>query len=345
MELQILSNENKTNIKHLNKKAIIIAGIILAIIIILISTITISARNSKPNKQQLQDDLIQRELNDENLSISEFEIYSEEKIDNKYTAIASVTYEKDNVEYSEKYSLTYSKYDNWEFYDIEGYDKELWTKKPTAQPNVEEYTELCLKQLEEDGNCHIYDSFVFNENNSSCDLESGTAIYAFDVKRDRVIEKRSGEIDFSIKFDFDDGKWYIADTSYSDSYKIETEFIHSWSGTLTCESDSSWYDTEDKKVKFSITEIDKNNIKGQFIFGDQTYDMSGTIDIDESYKIYDYTYDIDMTGKIDKVCRLEGVIGTDGSLYISINRNYTGDGTGLYLYHQYDIFSGDLTLE
>lgn len=54
---------------------------------------------------------------------------------------------------------------------------------------------------------------------------------------------------------------------------------------------------------------------------------------------------IDMTGKIDKVCRLEGVIGTDGSLYISINRNYTGDGTGLYLYHQYDIFSGDLTLE
>ena len=350
MDYNNIRNQSKPN--RLNKKTLIIAGIATLLAIIIVLIVTISSIHRTPSKEQMQNDLIQQELDDENLTISDFAIYSENKNDNKYTAITSVTYEKDCVEYSEKYLLTYSKYDEWEFYDVEDYDKELWTKKPTAIPNIEEYTKLCQEELKKDSHCYKYDSFVFNEDNSNTDLEAGKVTYAFDVKRDTVIENRSGEIDFSIEFDFDRGKWNIKDISYADSYKIEYNFSHSWSGTLKCLVDSAWADTDDKKVKFSITELKKENtggaIKGQLIFENKTYDMSGTISLPEAYDShtkYDYdVYQITMTGTNEKVCLLEGKLKTDGSLYISINRDYTGDGSSAYLYYKYDIFSGDITL-
>lgn len=350
MDYNNIKNQSKPN--RLNKKTLRIAGVATLLAIIIILIVTISSIHKTPSKEQMQNDLIQQELDDENLTISDFAIYSENKNDNKYTAITSVTYEKDCVEYSEKYLLTYSKYDEWKFYDVEDYDKELWTKKPTAIPNIEEYTKLCQEELKKDSHCYKYDNFVFNEDNSNTDLEAGKVTYAFDVKRDTVIENRSGEIDFSIEFDFDRGKWNIKDISYSDSYKIEYNFLHSWSGTLKCLVDSAWADTDDKKVKFSITELKKENtggaIKGQLIFDNKTYDMSGTISLPEAYDShtkYDYdVYQITMTGTNEKVCLLEGKLKTDGSLYISINRDYTGDGSSAYLYYKYDIFSGDITM-
>lgn len=350
MDYNNIKNQSKPN--RLNKKTLIIAGIATLLAIIIILIVTISSIHKTPSKEQMQDDLIQQELDDENLTISDFAIYSENKNDNKYTAITSVTYEKDCVEYFEKYLLTYSKYDEWEFYDVEDYDKELWTKKPTAIPNIEEYTKLCQEELKNDYHCYEYDSFVFNEENSNTDLEAGKVTYAFDVKRDTVIENRSGEIDFSVEFDFDRGEWNIKDISYSDSYKISYNFSHSWSGTLKCEVDSSWADTDDKKVKFSITEFKKGNtegtIEGQFVFDNETYEMSGTISLPdsyESYKKYDNDiYEIIMTGSNDNVIRLEGDLNVDGSLDIRINRNYTGDGTGFYTYYQYDIFNGELIM-
>lgn len=350
MDYNNIKNQSKPN--RLNKKTLIIAGIATLLTIIIVLIITILSIHKTPSKEQMQNDLIQQELDDENLTISDFAIYSENKNDNKYTAITSVTYEKDCVKYSEKYLLTYSKYDEWEFYDVEDYDKELWTKRPTAIPNIEEYTKLCQEELKKDSHCYKYDSFVFNEDNSNTDLEAGKVTYAFDVKRDTVIENRSGEIDFSVEFDFDKGEWSIKDISYADSYKIEYNFSHSWSGTLKCLVDSAWADTDDKKVKFSITELKKENtggaIKGQLIFDNKTYDMNGTISLPEAYDShtkYDYdVYQITMTGTNEKVCLLEGKLKTDGSLYISINRDYTGDGSSAYLYYKYDIFSGDITM-
>ena len=105
-------------------------------------------------------------------------------------------------------------------------------------------------------------------------------------------------------------------------------------------------------MKFSITELKKENtggtIKGQLIFDDKTYDMSGTISLPEAYdsrtKYDNDVYQITMTGTNEKVCQLEGDLKTDGSLYISINRDYTGDGSGTYLYYKYDIFSGDIIM-
>lgn len=351
MDYQSTNNGNQNKTKQLNKKMLIIAVIAIAIIIILI--VSLSSINRTPSKQQLQDDLIQHELDDDNLTISDFSVYSEEKIDNKYTAIVSVTYEKDFVEYDEKYFLTYSKYDNWMFYDVDNYDKNLWSKKPTAPPNVDEYTELCLDKLENYGHCYEYDSFVFNESKSISDLESGEAIYAFDVKRDAVIESRSGEIDFSINFDFDRGIWKIEEITYSDSYEATYDFLHSWSGTLKCNYQSGWYDydTDDKNTKFSITEFKKESdeiatVKGELVFGNKTYDMSGTIFNLTEYVVRDY-YGIIMTGSDEKVCRLEGTLNSDGSLSIDrLNRDYTGnDDSGVYFYNTYDIFRGEMEMQ
>lgn len=180
MDYNNIKNQSKPN--RLNKKTLIIAGIATLLAIIIVLIVAISSIHKTPSKEQMKNDLIQRELDDENLKISDFAIYSENKNDNKYTAITSVTYEKDCVEYSEKYLLAYSKYDEWEFYDVEDYDKELWTKRPTAIPNIEEYTNLCQEELKKNYHCYEYDSFVFNEENSNTDLEAGKVTYAFDVK-------------------------------------------------------------------------------------------------------------------------------------------------------------------
>lgn len=113
MDYNNIRNQSKPN--RLNKKTLIIAGIATLLAIIIVLIVTISSIHRTPSKEQMQNDLIQQELDDENLTISDFAIYSENKNDNKYTAITSVTYEKDCVEYSEKYLLTYSKYDEWNF--------------------------------------------------------------------------------------------------------------------------------------------------------------------------------------------------------------------------------------
>lgn len=75
--------------------------------------------------------------------------------------------------------------------------------------------------------------------------------------------------------------------------------------------------------------------------------MSGTITLPESNtSLYSGdTYSIEMTGKNENVCKLDGKLNTDGSMNIKINRNYTGDGSGYYTYYKYDIFNGDLSIK
>lgn len=346
MDQQNINNENQNNRKKSNKKVMIIAGIAIAVAVIIALIISISSVHRTPNEQQLKEDLIQQKLNYDDLSISDFTVYSEEEIDNKYTAIVSVTYEKDFVEYDEKYALTYSKYDDWVFYDVEAYDKNLWTKKPTALPNVDEYTNLCLSKIERDEH-YEYDSFVYNESKSSSDLESGKATYAFDVKKETAIKKMLGEIDFSIEFDFERGNWNIENYKFSDSYELQYDFLRSWSGTLKCESPASLYDTADRQSQFTITEFDEDNktIKARFVFGNKTYDMSGTMSLPDAYNTNN-VYGFEMTGSNEKVCWLDGTLNPDGALHIQINRDYRGgDGSTIYIYYPYDLFSGEMTLQ
>lgn len=351
MDYQNINNEKPNTTKKSNKKVIIIAGIAIAFAIIIILIASISSIHRTPNEQQLQADLIQQKLKYDDLSISDFTVYSEEEIDNKYTAIVSVTYEKAFVEYDEKYTLTYSKYDDWVFYDVEAYDKNLWTKKPTALPNVDEYTKSYLEELKNTNDGNEYDSFLFNESKSSSDLEAGKVTYVFDVKKETAIKSMSGEKDFSIEFDFDKGEWNLQEVSNSDSYEIEYNFLRSWIGTLECEIQHSWYDTDDRKSKLSITEFESvekdiyGTIKGQFVFGNKTYDMSGSISLSDAYSVSD-SYMITMTSSTEKVCRLEGTLHSDGSLSIKINRDYTGrDDSSFYYYNTYDIFTGEMKMQ
>ena len=346
MDHQNINNEKPNTTKKSNKKVIIIAGIAIAIAIIITLIVSISSIHRTPNEQQLKEDLIQQKLDYDDLSISDFTVYSEEKIDNKYTAIVSVTYEKDFVEYDEKYALTYSKYDDWVFYDVEAYDKNLWTKKPTALPNVDEYTDLCLREIERNEH-YEYDSFAYNESKSSSDLESGKATYAFDVKKETTVKKMSGEIDFSIVFDFERGNWNIENYKFSDSYELQYDFLHSWSGTLICNVQSTYLDTYDRESEFTITEFDEDSkaIKARFVFGNITYDMSGKMSLPDAYNTNN-VYGFEMTGSNEKVCWLDGTLSPDGALHIQINRDYRGgDGSTIYIYYPYDLFSGDLTLK
>lgn len=337
-------------IKKLNKKQFITIGIAAGIVLIIILIAIFSSMNSTPKKQQLQNDLIQEEL-DDNVKIDDFSIISDEKYDNKYSAIVDVTYSKDDVKYNEKYTMSYSKYKDWQFYSSDDYDKEIWTKTPTAQPNIEKYTKICIESLESKHHFYDYDSFTFNQGKSKIDIENGEVIYAFDVSKNTTIENRVGSILFDIKFNYETGKWNIENVTYDDSYKITYNFVRTWTGTLKCLVDSSWTDTTDKNVSFSITSFEKNKvdgiIKGEFIFDNKTYEMSGTITLPESNtSLYSGdTYSIEMTGKNENVCKLDGKLNTDGSMNIKINRNYTGDGSGYYTYYKYDIFNGDLSIK
>lgn len=350
MDHQNINNENQITPKKSNKKVIIIAGIATAIAIIIILIVSISSVHRTPNEQQLKEDLIQQKLDYDDLSISDFTVYSEDKDDEKYTAIVSVTYEKDFVEYDEKYALTYSKYDDWVFYDVEAYDKNLWTKKPTALPNIDEYTKLCLEELKNSYGGDKYDSIVFNESKSSSNLEYGEVIYAFDVKQETVIKKMSGEIDCPIVFYFDRGEWNIESFLCSDSCELEYDFLHSWSGSLKCDYQLNGYDTDDKNTKLSITEFKRESdgsstVKGKLVFGNKTYDMSGYVILNGAY-VTDNCFSIKMTSSTEKVCGLEGMLYEDGSLSIEINRDYKGgDNLGIYFYNTYDIFTGEMEMQ
>lgn len=340
----------KDIIKKLNKKQFITIGIAAGIVLIIILIAIFSSMNSTPKKQQLQNDLIQEEL-DDNVKIDDFSIISDEKYDNKYSAIVDVTYSKDDVKYNEKYTMSYSKYKDWQFYSSDDYDKEIWTKTPTAQPNIDKYTKLCIEELESNYHFYNYDSFTYNQEQSKIDVENGEVIYAFDVSKNTTIENRAGTILFDIKFDYETGNWNIENITYGDSYKITYNFEKTWIGTLKCLVDSSWNDTTEKNVSFSITSFEKNKvdgtIKGEFIFDNKTYEMSGTITLPESdTSLYSSDeYSIEMTGKNGNVCKLDGTLNTDGSLNISINRNYTGGDSGFYTYYKYDIFDGDLSIK
>ena len=339
----------KDNIKRLNKKQIITIGIVVVIVLIVMLLAIFSSINNVPKKQQLQNDLIQEEF-DGNVKIDDFTIISDEKYDNKYSAIVDVSYSKDNVKYNEKYTMTYSKYKDWQFYSSDDYDKEIWTKTPTAQPNIENFTKLCIEKLESKHHFYDYDSFTFNQEKSKIDVENGEVIYAFDASKNTTIENRAGTILFDIKFDYETGNWNVENITYSDSYKITYNFEKTWIGTLKCLVDSSWNDTTEKNVSFSITSFEKDKvdgtIKGEFIFDNKTYEMSGTITLPESNtSLYSNDkYIIEMTGENGKVCKLDGTLHTDGTLNISINRDYTGGDSGFYTYYKYDIFDGDLSI-
>lgn len=340
----------KDIIKKLSKRQIITIGIVAGIVLIVILLAIFSSINNAPKKQQLQNDLIQEEL-DGNVKIDDFTIISDEKYDNKYSAIVDVTYCKDDVKYNEKYAMSYSKYKDWQFYSSDDYDKEIWTKTPTAQPNIEKYTKRCIEKLESECYFYNYDSFTYNQKQSKIDVENGEVVYAFDVSKNTTIENRAGTILFDIKFNYETGNWNIENITYDDSYNITYNFEKTWIGTLKCLVDSSWNDTNEKNVSFNITSFEKNKvdgiIKGEFIFDNKTYEMSGTITLPESKtSLYsDDKYFIEMTGKNGNVCKLDGTLYTDGSLHISINRDYTGGDSGFYTYYKYDIFDGDLSIK
>lgn len=336
MDYQSLNNESQSKPKALNKKGIIIAGISLVIIAILIITITVSLKNSTPSKEQLQEDLIHQKLDDENLSISDFTIYSENKSDNKYTAVASVTYEKENVEYNEKYLLSYSKYDEWQFCDVEDYDKNLWTKKPTAAPDIKDYQGNCKMKLYNDGEFSDYDVFEPNISKTKEDLDSGTVIFVFDVEKNSKVETISGEIEFLFSFDSKYGKWEIDSYSYCDSYTISYNLLNSWSGT------GHDMDNENKPVeeKFAlkITSYENKETKAILTIDNQEVIMTGTIILPESAGDQ---FDIDLVNT-DKKLHVDAVMTIDGEIYATIDTAYNPDA---HFYRFIDRYDVDLFIE
>lgn len=327
----------------INKKSIIfgIIGLVLMVILVVI----VLSSNKGPSNGQLQSDIIQQEI-EGIIKTDEFKIIDDNKDKDTYWALVDVTYTKDDVQYNEKYRVAYLKYEDWQLTNIDEYNKELWTTKPTAQPNIEKYKENCKNFLANSYDCSNYDKFEYNQEQSKIDLEKGEAIYAYDVERNTKIEKRTGTLFFDILFDFDKGSWHVYDVSYSDTYKITYDLKKTWTGNMWCIIESSWYDTDDRNVSLTITNVEENkdnaNVEGEFVFGEKKYNMKGTISLPKVEK-YSGQYEINMKGTNETVCSLNGSIKTaDGTLELTINRNYIEDSV---YYLNSDIFKGSLSLQ
>lgn len=88
--------------------------------------ITITA----PQNDVLLFDLLNEEIRDENITVTDFVIHSRDLTNDTYKAYARITYQDEENEYQEKYRFVYNMHDEWTLRKIEESDEHAWLVLP-----------------------------------------------------------------------------------------------------------------------------------------------------------------------------------------------------------------------
>lgn len=311
------------------------SSILISLITVMLVFCCTGCGKKTPEVDQLKNDFISKELDNEEYSLTCIEIETELKGENDfYKAIVSVVYNDGNVEYSERYHFTYNKYDEWILDEIEDYENETWSKKPLTPPTVEEFKNKCISKLDDCNQFTGYDQFEAVTDKTEVNLEEGQAEFVFDVEYKSVVQKVSGEIEFSIKFDYDREKWYVDSYSYADSYSFEHNIPKSWSGKGSHLGEHG-AEIIEKDFSFELTSYEI----GQGAVWQDEYQMSGKVDGQGTgvltYEGIQYlvegnffaaeevgdSYYIDMCN-VDKKIRIDGYFYADGKMDVTVDTAY-----------------------
>lgn len=320
------------NFVAMNKKLFIAIGLIVVILVSI--CFGFALKSNAPKIEQIKNDFIGEKL-DAEFSVTDFEIEAETDGEGDYyKAIVKVTYDNELVEFSERYHFIYNKYDEWILEDIEDYEEDSWTKKPLVAPTIEEFKEICISELSDYGEFIEYDTFEALNNKTEVDLDGGKTKFVFEVKNESILQNVSGEIEFEVLFNNEIEKWRVESFNYADSYIIEHNLKHIWTGKA---SHNGYYGTE-KEFTLTITEYNDKEGTGILTYDGNSYSVSGKITMPDEAgdKIR-----IDLCN-VDEKMRVEGSITIEGEMDVTVYTTYNPDSRFYFLKDSYTV---DMTIK
>lgn len=311
-----------TNSKSKNKP-ILFVGLGAVVIVVLGLILFFALRTTTPNVSQLENDFVAEMLNNEEYTITEFNIISETdgKNDN-YKAVVEMVYNDSNIEYHRHYEFVYDKYKEWTLNHIVAYEAENWQVLPKVAPTASDYIDNCEKEL---SYATKFDTFTAVDEKTIVDLTTGEATLFYSVTKDTTIQDISGEIEFNFTFNEKSEKWEMVDYSYADSYIVEYDLVKTWSGDgypylMTA--------NENNKVNFvfEVTKCENDTVEGVLKYGGKSYNLAGTLSdtLEESVVL-------NLTNEGDKKS-ISLSVQFDGSATADIDTQYIPSQTIYYGY-------------
>ena len=317
--------------KRKNIVALITIGLIVLVLIAV--CVVLTTRTTTPKIETLKQDLISEELDVDESAITDIKI--ETQTDGKediYKAIVEITYNDEEVEYVERYNLTYSKYNDWIFESVEDYEKDSWTKKPIKAPVITDFEKKCISKLYDDGEFTEYDKFEPVSDKTEVNLEDGKATFVFAVQDSSVLQSVTGEIKFDVHFNYEQGSWQLADYSYMDSYHTEHNLLQYWLGKGS-HMGAHAGEVVEKNFALKVNNFSDGNATGVLTYEGKQYSVSGTITIPEEVGKH---YQIDLFNISEKM-RIEGFFTIDGEMYVTVDTAYKPDSKLYYPIDRYDV--------
>lgn len=269
----------------------------------------------KPSEKQTKNDLKKIVLNDYNdADISKLSIEKEVmKKNNIYDIRMRIKFSLYDVEYEQKYILTYAKDDKWKMLKYEPYNKDDWKMKPLKSPDKEEVLDSLKDELFEES-CYNFTKITEDDKNEYINLDKGIATYYYDAEEESAVRNVKAKIKFEYEFDDYSGTWDYTDYELTDE-DVQVNIDGTWKGKAT-ESGTYGDDIKQKVFKLTITKVDGENVEAEIQKVKTTYKVSGNIDAE--------SMSITLTGVDDPAIYLDGSFDCE-----------TGDFTGSF-YTDYD---------
>lgn len=331
-----------------------ISYMLISLITVMLILCCTGCGKKTPKIEQLKNDFISEELDNEEYTLNSLKIENESVgEDGFYKAIASVIYNNGDVEFSERYHFTYNKYDDWILDEIEDYEDETWSKKPLSSPTAEEFKSSCISKLDDYAQFAEYDKFESVTNKTKVNLDEGQVEFVFAVEHKSIVQEVSGEIEFSVKFDYEYGKWYVDSYSYADSYSLEHNIPKVWNGKGS-HLGEHWPEVVEKDFSFELSsyEIGQGEVwrDGGQMSGKVDGKGSGVLTYDgiqylvegsffAAEKVGD-SYYIDMCNVEEKI-RVDGYFYANGKMDVTVDTAYKPDAM---LYRPIDRYGVDMVV-